>query len=59
MSPVVLNPLPQRHGRGMMNEKMGNKGLEIFYQNKIDSTSAELVYVAELHREVCFLSLNS
>lgn len=47
MSLVVLNPLPQRHSGEMMNEKMGNKRLEILYQNKIDSTSAVLVDVAE------------
>lgn len=59
MSPVVLNPLPQRHGREMMNEKMGNKRLEILCPNRIEPTSALLVYVVELHREVCFLPLNS
>lgn len=59
MSLVVLNSLPQRHNREMMNEKMGNKRLEILYQNKIDSTSAVLVDVAELHREVFFFFLSS
>lgn len=55
-APCCLEPLPQRHGREMMNEKMGNKRLEILCLNRIESISALLVYAAELHREVCFFA---
>lgn len=56
---LAISLMTPGHSREMMSEKAGDKGLKILYQNKIDSTSAVLAYVAELLREVYLFPRNS